>query len=211
MKPIVENAKSYNLAFDHLNKVVWGGKLKAPMLLLTRDSRIVGGHFAAKKWTDEDGTLIHEIAVNANCVADQDPMTIFGILAHEMAHLWQQDHGSPTRGGYHNEEWMAEARRIGLTIEGGGQRVSTEIEPGGLVEKAIASMPEEAVFPWMSAEAVNGEPKNDDKPKGKSGIRSRYTCPVCGLNAWAKPGVTIICGEDGQQLVEMKKQEEVED
>lgn len=36
------------------------------------------------------------------------------------------------------------------------------------------------------------------KPEGlppRAGRRSRYTCPGCDLNAWAKPGVKLICGE----------------
>lgn len=211
MKPIVENAKAYNLAYEHFNKELWDGKLSSPMLLLTRDARIIGGHFAPNKWADDDGQKVHEIAINANGMVDGDPISLLGILAHEMAHCWQQDFGSPTRNGYHNEEWAQEVRRIGLTIEGSGQKVHTEIEPGGLVEKAIASMPEAAVFPWMSAECVGGETPKPEAPKSKSGIRARYTCPICGLNAWAKQGASLVCGEDGSPLVETTKKDEVED
>jgi hypothetical protein len=212
MKPIMENAKAYNLAFGHFNKELFLGKLKAPMLILTRDARVVAGHFAARKWADEEGELIHEIAINANWMIDGDPMTLFCVLAHEMCHLWQFDHGKPTRGGYHNEEWMKQAHGLGLKTEGAGQQVHTEIEPGGSVEAAIASMPEAAVFPWMSAECVEGDEKGGQGKQGKSGIRARYTCPACGLNAWAKPGANLVCGDDGSPLVEQKKkQEEIED
>lgn len=29
----------------------------------------------------------------------------------------------------------------------------------------------------------------------KSASKTRYTCPSCELNAWAKPGVRLMCGE----------------
>ncbi len=32
------------------------------------------------------------------------------------------------------------------------------------------------------------------KIKIKSG-RIKYTCENCGLNAWAKPQITLVCGE----------------
>ena len=32
------------------------------------------------------------------------------------------------------------------------------------------------------------------KTGGKAGVRTKYTCPNCGLNAWAKADVVLICG-----------------
>ena len=214
MKPCVESANAYALAYEHLNKALFGGALSNPMLILTRDARIIGGHFAPNKWANEEGANVHEIAINANCMTNGDPVFLFGILIHEMAHLWQQEFGKPTRGGYHNEEWMKKCREVGLTPNGGGQAVSTEITPGGKAEEAIASLPEEAVFPWMSAEMVGGDvptPPTPNAKPAKSGVRSRFTCPICGLNAWAKPGASLVCGEDGSPLVEQLKKERIED
>ena len=215
MKPCVESANAYALAYEHFKRELFLDTLTTPMLILTRDARIIGGHFAPNKWTNEEGKSVHEIAINANCMTNGDPVFLFGILIHEMVHLWQQENGKPTRGGYHNEEWMSACREVGLTPKGGGQTVSTEITPGGKAEAAIASLPEEAVFPWMSAEMVGGDvptPKGPDaKPPVKSGIRSRFTCPICGLNAWAKPGANLVCGEDGSPLVEQVKSKKEED
>ena len=33
------------------------------------------------------------------------------------------------------------------------------------------------------------------KPTVASGKRVKYRCRACGLNAWAKPGVMLVCGE----------------
>ncbi|EEE1944776.1 TPA: SprT-like domain-containing protein [Escherichia coli] len=36
----------------------------------------------------------------------------------------------------------------------------------------------------------------DIKPPTKgTGTRSKFTCPRCGLNAWAKPSAVLVCGE----------------
>ncbi|EEQ3455540.1 SprT family zinc-dependent metalloprotease [Escherichia coli] len=36
----------------------------------------------------------------------------------------------------------------------------------------------------------------DIKPPTKgTGTRSKFTCPGCGLNAWAKPSAVLVCGE----------------
>ena len=36
--------------------------------------------------------------------------------------------------------------------------------------------------------------------KAKSASKTRYTCPSCELNAWAKPDVRLICGECDEPL-----------
>jgi hypothetical protein len=32
------------------------------------------------------------------------------------------------------------------------------------------------------------------KTEGKAGVHNTYTCPHCGLNAWAKADVVLRCG-----------------
>ena len=36
--------------------------------------------------------------------------------------------------------------------------------------------------------------------KTKSASKTRYSCPTCGLNAWAKPDVSLICGDCDEAL-----------
>lgn len=45
------------------------------------------------------------------------------------------------------------------------------------------------------------EPSVDVKPPVKgTGTRTKFTCPGCGLNAWAKPSASLVCGECGVEL-----------
>jgi predicted SprT family Zn-dependent metalloprotease len=39
---------------------------------------------------------------------------ILSTLAHEMAHVWRQRDGTPPRRAYHDRQWAAKMREIGL-------------------------------------------------------------------------------------------------
>jgi hypothetical protein len=216
--PTTEQNKALVQAFDFINEKIFEAGVSTPMIIFTRNANSIGGYFTAKKWHNEIGEEIHEIAINANSMRD-DIVELMGTLIHEMVHLWQQDHGTPGRGGYHNKEWAAKAKEIGLipkdtkTGKETGDSISTELTVGGLAEKVIADMPEEIILPWM-AEAISGLPENgngggakppeaSEKKKNSSG-RSKYKCPVCFLNAWAKPGASIICGSCDKLMIEQQ-------
>jgi hypothetical protein len=34
-----------------------------------------------------------------------------------------------------------------------------------------------------------------EKRKKKSASKTKYTCPTCNVNAWAKPQTALICGD----------------
>lgn len=44
-------------------------------------------------------------------------------------------------------------------------------------------------------------PDDDDSavmikpPVKETGTRTKFTCPTCGLNAWAKPSASLVCGD----------------
>jgi hypothetical protein len=124
-----------------------------------------------------------------------------------MAHVWQQSFGKPGRRGYHNRQWGAEMKRIGLYPSstgrpGGketGELMSDYIMEGGPFRLACRRLLDRGFrLDWQSHDpsriATNvpseGEP---DPPKRKD--RIKFTCPICGLNAWAKPEAALICGQ----------------
>jgi hypothetical protein len=65
-----------------------------------------------------------------------------------MAHVWQQVHGTPPRRSYHDRQWAAKMKEIGLypsdTGEPGGnetgQKVSHYITPDGPFVQAFAKL-----------------------------------------------------------------------
>lgn len=214
-QPTVSQVRSYVKAFDCLNIELFDGNLPQPMLLLTRNANVIGGHFLHNKWKDENGNLTSEIAINSNILYVADINQIMGVLIHEMIHFSQHIRGTQGRKAYHNRDFARQCHSVGLTPKSPnsesdtGQTITTTVDPGGKAHVAIANMPDDAVFPWLSSDCGSPDPNNpSDRPptdNGNSGKRSKYTCPVCGLNAWAKPGVKIDCHPCDQVLIEMKK------
>lgn len=217
-RPSMEQQKAYQKAFDHLNKELFKGKLKAPMLTLSRNRNLTRGYFSAEQWLDDDGNTTHEIAINANLMSDINAGSVnelFNVLAHEMLHLWQYDHGKPSANGYHNKEWEDKAVEIGLKVVGGGYHVDTKIMKDGALENALAIMPEDAVFPWITGELFV-DPKTKEviiiqtpaqkrqatrkRNASKSGKRTKYTCPKCLTSVWGKADINVGCFDCNEKM-----------
>jgi hypothetical protein len=70
-----------------------------------------------------------------------------------------------------------------------GQTVSHYIIPGGRYEKAYAALAGQGfALHWQSVPV-------DKQARAKKSSKTKFTCPDCGQNAWAKPGALLICGE----------------
>jgi len=119
---------------------------------------------------------------------------ILSTLVHEMAHVWQQTYGEPSRRGYHNRQWAGKMREVGLqptsTGEPGGmetgQAVTHYVIPEGRYARAYATLSDSGYqLHWQSLPAVGSAKKSS---------KNKFTCPGCGQNAWAKPGARLICG-----------------
>ena len=121
---------------------------------------------------------------------------ILSTLVHEMVHVWQETYGNPSRRGYHNQEWAAKMREIGLqpttTGEPGGretgQAVTHFIIPGGTFALSFAKLAVTGFrLHWQSLPAMG-------QGRAKKSSKTKFTCPECGQNAWAKPGALLVCG-----------------
>jgi hypothetical protein len=213
MTPTTEQNEALSGAFEIINLQLFGGALNHPMIIFTRNSQSIGGYFSPDKWRNEDGEKVHEIAMNANTMKD-DIVDLMDTFIHECVHLWQHDNGKPGRGGYHNKQWADKCREVGLepkdlkTGKDTGDSITTTLVESGRAEQCIAEMPEDVILPWMADPMQVPEqqppgtppPQGEEKPKKKG--RAKYSCPVCFLNAWAKPNALILCGECNQRLIE---------
>ena len=101
------------------------------------------------------------------------------------------------------------------------QRVVDDVHTA--FQQAFLNMPEDAIPPYSSdpdpqddkpgggsgggeggdGRGGGGEQEPDEQPK-KSGARAKYTCSYCGLNAWAKPGASLLCGCNALAMIEAK-------
>ena len=99
-------------------------------------------------------------------------------------------------------EWAAKMHAIGLHPSdtgrpGGkeiGQSCSHYIIEAGPYARAFAELAAQPDFSALYVELWDDADARK-KRKAKSASKTRYTCPSCELNAWAKPGVRLVCGE----------------
>ena len=78
-----------------------------------------------------------------------------------------------------------------------GQKVSHYIEAGGRFEKACAELVGKGFDPlYVELWSEGGEKAR----KKKAASKTRYTCPACDTNAWAKPGVHLVCGDCDERM-----------
>jgi hypothetical protein len=193
-------------AYDHFNRELFGGRLPQVLITLQRHAH-ARGYFSRNRFQRRDGSdgLVHEIALNPDRFSGRTDEEILSTLAHEIAHVWQQEYGHPGRGRYHNREWAALMFSIGLmpsaTGEPGGavtgDRMSHFILENGLFLRVCRTFLEKYKLVWESA-AVEGSAAASGGNRvrnvaGKTQTRMKFTCPNCGLNAWAKPDAVMDC------------------
>jgi SprT-like family len=188
-------------AYDHFNRELFGGKLP-PCLITMQRHKGAYGYFSGERFVSlaDPKEVTDEIALNPATFASRTPVKILSTLVHEMVHLWQHHSGTPSRSGYHNKEWAAKMREVGLiptdTGEQGGkevgQKVTHYIEAGGRFERSCTAYLATAPAILYHDRAGNGEEATTRLKKAAS--KTKFTCPACGLNAWAKPDATLKCG-----------------
>lgn len=222
MNPTAQAYGDLNTAYAHFNAALFGGELPGCLITLQRKNGCFG-YFCGDRFAHkEGGEVTDEIALNPSHFAERSTERTLSTLAHEMVHLWQHHFGKPSRSAYHNKEWAAKMREVGLiptdTGQPGGketgQRVTHLIEDGGPFARACAELVGDGYgVAWVEnsyggGSLAGGEGGEDDGEEGddpdaaKAAAKKKvkYTCPACGINAWGKPGLRLICGEDNQPL-----------
>lgn len=199
--PTATTYDALNRAYDFLNARLFAGELPPCLVTLQRKAKAYG-YFAGGRFGSKDGgEVTDEIALNPSHFKARTDEQSFSTLAHEMAHLWQHHFGKPSRGGYHNKEWAQKMHEIGLhpstTGQPGGketgQSCSHYIIEGGPYARAFAYMAAQPDFPALYVELWE-EGAAKKKRAAKAASKTKYTCPDCQANAWAKPQMRLICG-----------------
>ena len=189
--------QAFQNAYNFFNAELFGNSLPHVLVTLQRHAR-AKGYFAPERFAGRvEKVTAHELALNPDVFTGRSDELILSTLVHEMAHVWQQTHGTPPRRCYHDKEWAAKMKEIGLqpstTGEPGGketgQSVTHYLIPGGSFTRAYAKLAATGFqLNWQSVPFDGGERKK------KAASKTKYTCPTCGANAWAKPDTQLICG-----------------
>ena len=181
-------------AFDHFNAALFEGSLPDVFITYQRKAHSFG-YFAADRFSgriDKSGN--HELALNPDGFINQTDEQVCQTLVHEMTHVWQHAHGKPASRGYHNKEWAAKMKSIGLQpsstgMVGGketGQKMSDYIIPDGPFTKTYAKL---AATGWK----LNLQSAHRPGAKGGTNSNSKFTCSSCGQNVWGKPDTKVLC------------------
>jgi predicted SprT family Zn-dependent metalloprotease len=190
-------------AYDFFNVELFGGQLPHCLITMQRHKGAFG-YFSGKRFASlDDGTITDEIALNPAQFKGRTTMQTLSTLVHEMCHLWQFHLGQPGRTLYHNKQWAVKMREVGLIptntgLPGGketGQRVTHMIEEGGPYARAYAKLE-------ATGAAFLYHDRDDEKARQKKAAsKTKYTCPTCQVNAWAKPKTSLVCGDCGDRMV----------
>lgn len=216
--PTLGTYSSLTQAYDFFNSELFGGQLPACLITVQRHKGAYG-YFSGDRFSNAANPeeLTDEIALNPAHFAKRRPEQTLSTLAHEMCHLWQHHFGKRPRGGYHDRQWAAKMKEIGLiptsTGQPGGketgQKVTHIIAEGGPFARACARLLEQ--HPAILYHDRAGDSEEGEKArKKKAASKTKYTCPSCNTNAWAKPAVNLWCG-DCQQPMQAEEPEEDED
>lgn len=188
--------RAFQQAYDFFNRELFGGGLPNVLVTLQRHARAYG-YFSPERFVGRTGKdAAHELALNPDHFGRTDEL-ILSTLVHEMAHVWQKTHAKMPRRGYHDRQWAAKMKEIGLhpshtAAPGGketGQQMGHYIVEGGRFAAAYDKLKATGfTLRWQS------RGQNDPQRKAKRASKTKYTCPNCGVNAWAKPATQLICG-----------------
>jgi predicted RNA-binding Zn-ribbon protein involved in translation (DUF1610 family) len=215
--PTATEYQTLDQAYTFFNEKLFYGSLPAVLITLQRHRGALG-YFSPKRFQhrSERQQHVHEIALNPDYFSGAPDSAVCQTLVHEMAHVCQQEFGRPGRGRYHNREFARIMFEIGLMCSttgkpGGeitGESMSDYVIESGQFSMACADFLSSYRLSWQSIspaiENSAGAPLEEggvgSGRDGASGLalvsgrtRTKYTCPNCGLNAWAKPQAAIDC------------------
>lgn len=211
LAPTAHVGEALQRAFDTFNKQLFEGRLPHAIILLHRKKN-ANGYFWPERFGkrgDGDVTMLHEIALNPSTMGSRTDRDVLSTLVHEMCHLEQTEFGKPGKGAYHNAEWGAMMKRVGLQPKSidqpgkeTGNKVTHEIVEGGPFDVACKELLAAGLTLPYSERAFTEQQAKRAKVKTKS--KTKYTCPSCEANAWAKPGANLVCGDCDETLEEQE-------
>ena len=189
--PTLDVYHELNQAFDFFNKRLFNGELPKCLITMQRDKR-TRGYYAEGRFVNAEGEQLDEIAMNPAFFGVRSIPETLSTLVHEQCHLWQFKFGTPSRTGYHNQEWSDKMQEIGLMptangLEDGkkvGQKMMHYIMEGGHFEQACLELVStqfslswfdrfppmtEADFIVRVSTALNTLPERLRSPEGNTG------------------------------------------
>jgi hypothetical protein len=193
--PSVEQSENFEEIYQKLNRELFNRAL--PPVILQIDSKAGDNGCVKPEKASKDGNLIDVILLHPQTL--HRPLTeIYAVIARLMVSVWQFHVSKkyPSQSGYCNKEWVSKMREIGLitasdTPSGTGwsSEIEHSIDENGKLYNLVKGIDSKVSIFWVDRPSDESEKSQ----KQKSGKRSKYICPKCGLNAWAKTSANLGC------------------
>lgn len=189
---------SFQQAYDFFNAELFDGKLPSVLITFQRHAN-TRGYFAKDRFSERAGdSKVHELAMNPDTFIGRTDRDILSTLAHEMVHVWQEENKAAPCRGYHDKAWGAKMKEIGLypsaTGHAGGketgQHMTHYIINGGAYHDAFVKLLGKGFKLRWESIAFSAKAR-----KAGRSSKTKYTCPTCEQNAWAKPNASLYCGD----------------
>jgi hypothetical protein len=181
-------------AYEHFNAALFDGELPNVFITYQRHAHM-RGYFGAERMAGRDGNdRRHELALNPDAFVGRSDAEILSTLVHEMVHGWQTKRGTAPKRAYHNKEWSAQMKAIGLYPSnsgaiGGretGASMSHYIMPDGPFTRAYEALQAKG---WKLNLQSAMRPNSTAARKSKT----KFSCSECGQNVWGKPDTMVDC------------------
>jgi hypothetical protein len=208
LNPTSATYDSLLLAYKFMNEHLFANALPACLITLQRETHTFG-YFCHKRFTYDKNVKqsTDEIALNPQYfrASGRDDRMVVSTLVHEMCHLWQHHFGKPGRARYHNKEWANKMRSPGRFA-----KIFDKLKKKGFalewieyppsIQQALATgkLDLSEVTAALTASTKSGGPS---MPRKVDKSKLKYTCPKCGLNAWAKTGANLMCGDCDEAMI----------
>lgn len=209
-------------AYAELNATLFEGSLPPCIITLQRHSKAYG-YYSGERFVAAHGKTaghVDEIAMNPMHFANRTPEEILSTLLHEMVHQWQHHQGKKPTRCYHDRQWAAQMKVVGLypsnTGKPGGKETGPQmthyiIEGGPFAKWCTKFLKANKAELYQDRAAIlraagkggkggEGEGEGDDEGKAKTPGRIKFTCKGCELNAWAKPTAKLRCEDCDRPL-----------
>ncbi|WP_417729050.1 hypothetical protein [Roseovarius sp.] len=217
--PTMDLSARLQFVYDYFNPALFDGALPECMLSLQRRKHMLGS-FGASVLASTDGKTAHQICVNPSYFETLGDLGICGTIVQAQCDLYRHDadtlnrRGSKGARGYHDKPWALQMLKVGLrpTDDGtwtgkmtGYGMTHLIIENGPFDRAARALLESGFEFRWRDRRSLIDPTKLPDEPddtgEDPKPTRAKYSCPSCGLNAWAKPAARLVCGVCSRPLI----------
>ena len=170
--------------FDLINDRFFDGKLSTPVLSFKRPRGTQRGHYVPGR--NEIGAR-ENININPKHLAN--PLEeVIATLAHEAAHAWQHNYGTPGKNRYHNKALREKLAGMGIPCDRYGHSE-------GIAEPFVSFLREHGV----TAEERLVDPDSVPSRKSRSGTQpTKWTCGC--TKVWATNEVHAVCTQCGNQF-----------